>query len=304
MSGVLPTPLGVIGDYNLLEVLEPSGPGELFRARDTRHGRTVTVRLLPSGYPEDVAARRDLIEAARALVRLSHPNLTTLFGAGQHEGRIYLAFEHVQGHSLRLEMPQQPINVRRAVELGILIADGVAQAHASGYLHRGLAPDSIAVTARGHAKIAAFPLATRIGFVGVGTDAVLADYPSPEEARGEPGDDRSDVYSVGAVLYELLTAKPPHPRGAAAPSATNLRVPISLDTLVLQAVAPNPASRPATAAAFASALRAIERADLRDTHDRSPEPSRARGRSGMTIWLILALVVLSALGGVALWGLW
>jgi serine/threonine protein kinase len=253
MSNTIPGPLAVVAHYNLLERLEPAGPGELFRARDTRLGRTVAVRLLPPGFT-DPDTREEFIEKARGLAALSHPNVTTLFDVGEHEGGIYLVFEFLKGQSLRSEMGGRPINVRRALDLGIQMADAVADAHACGYVHGGLSPESVVITAKGHAKIPAFALASREGFASP-TDARLHDYDSPEEARGLASDERSDIYSVGAVLFEMLTGKRPLHRGTAAPSATNAHVPRELDEVVLKAVAPNPESRYQSAAAFAAELR-------------------------------------------------
>src|SRR5688572_30924294 len=104
MSDAAPVPVGVVAHYNLLERLEPAGPGELFRARDTRLGRTVAVRLLPADFATDEADRAALLEKARTLIALSHPNVTTLFQAGEHDGRVFLAFEFLKGQSLRAEM--------------------------------------------------------------------------------------------------------------------------------------------------------------------------------------------------------
>ena len=191
---------------------------------------------------------------------LSHPNVTTLFDAGEHEGRVYLAFEFLKGQSLRAEMAGRPLNVQRAVETAIQITDAIADAHANGFVHGGLSPESVAMTQRGHAKIPAFELAAHGGLRPrrrPGAEVRLLDYVSPEEAGGQPADDRSDIYSVGAILYEMLTAKRPNPKGAAAPSASNRHVPPELDAVVLRAVAPNPDSRPQSAAAFASELRGV-----------------------------------------------
>jgi len=172
---------------------------------------------------------------------------------------VYLAFEFLTGQSLRAEMAGRALKVQWAVEAAIQIADAIADAHANGFVHGGLSPESVAMTQRGHAKIPAFELAAHGGFDGAGGpgEVRLLDYLSPEEAGGQPADDRSDIYSVGAILYEMLTARRPNPKGAAAPSATNHHVPPELDELVLRAVAPNPASRPQSAAAFASELRGI-----------------------------------------------
>jgi eukaryotic-like serine/threonine-protein kinase len=252
MSGS-PTPLGVVAHYNLLEQLEPSGPGDLYRARDTKAGRTVAVRLLPADFTSDPAA---LISQARGMTILSHPNVTTLFDVGEHEGRVYLAFEFQKGQSLRAEAAGRAMNVRRAVEIAIQIADAISDAHAAGFVHGGLSPESIVISAKGRAKIPAFELAAHGGFDHDGRDARLRDYESPEEASGQPPDDRSDIYSVGAILYEMLTTRRPMLRGASAPSASNPKVPKEIDAVVLKALAPNPANRYQTAVGFAGELRA------------------------------------------------
>ena len=252
MSGS-PAPIGVVAHYNLLEQLEPSGPGDLYRARDTKAGRTVAVRLLPADFTPDPAA---LINQARGLTALSHPNVTTLFDVGEHEGRVYFAFEFQKGQSLRAESAGRAMNVRRAVEIAIQIADAVADAHAAGFVHGGLSPESIVISAKGRAKIPAFELAAQGGFEHDGREARLHDYESPEEANGQAPDDRSDIYSVGAILYEMLTTRRPMHRGASAPSASNPRVPKEIDAVVLKALAPNPASRYQSAVGLAGELRA------------------------------------------------
>ncbi len=252
MSGS-PAPIGVVAHYNLLEQLEPSGPGDLYRARDTKAGRTVAVRLLPADFTPDPAA---LINQARGLTALSHPNVTTLFDVGEHEGRVYFAFEFQKGQSLRAEAAGRAMNVRRAVEIAIQITDAVADAHAAGFVHGGLSPESIVISAKGRAKIPAFELAAQGGFEHDGREARLHDYESPEEANGQPPDDRSDIYSVGAILYEMLTTRRPMHRGASAPSASNPKVPKEIDAVVLKALAPNPASRYQSAIGLAGELRA------------------------------------------------
>ena len=252
MSGS-PAPIGVVAHYNLLEQLEPSGPGDLYRARDTKAGRTVAVRLLPADFTPDPAA---LINQARGLTALSHPNVTTLFDVGEHEGRVYFAFEFQKGQSLRAESAGRAMNVRRAVEIAIQIADAVADAHAAGFVHGGLSPESIVISAKGRAKIPAFELAAQGGFQHDGREARLHDYESPEEANGQAPDDRSDIYSVGAILYEMLTTRRPMHRGASAPSASNPKVPKEIDAVVLKALAPNPASRYQSAVGLAGELRA------------------------------------------------
>src|SRR6185295_16325562 len=185
MTQGVPAPIGTIAHYNLLERLDPSGPGELFRARDTRLGRTVTVRLLPAPFASGAAERAKLLDQAASIKLLSHPNIMTVFDAGEHDGRVYLVFEYLQGQSLRAEMAGRPLNVRRAVELAIQIAEAVSEAHAGGLIHGGLSPDTIVITAKGHAKIPAFELAARAGYDEAAGGGRLRDYDSPEEARGQ-----------------------------------------------------------------------------------------------------------------------
>ena len=299
-----PGPIGVVAHYNLLERLEPSGPGDLYRARDTRLGRTVALRLLPADFVTGPDGRAALVQQARAMTVLSHPNVTALFDAGEHEERVYLAFEFLKGQSLRAEMAGRPLNVQRAVEAAIHIADAIADAHANGFVHGGLSPESVAMTQRGHAKIPAFELAAHGGFDdrGAGGEVRLLDYVAPEEAAGQPPDDRSDIYSVGAILYEMLTARRPNPKGASAPSATNRHVPKELDSLVLRAVAPNPEARPQSAAAFAAELRHVSASiDAQGGAGDEADDGQTTGTSVGRVLRFAAIVLVAA--GLA-WLLW
>ena len=300
MSDAAPAPLGAVGHYNLLERLEPAGPGELFRARDTRLGRTVAVRLLPPDYP-DSPGGESLTERARSLIALSHPNVTTVFDVGEHKGRTYLVFEFMKGQPLRAEMAGRPMHVRRAVELAIQIGDGVADAHACGFVHGGLSPDSIMVTAKGHAKIPAFELAAHAGFDQSAAGARLHDYDSPEEARGQGVDERSDIYSVGAILYEMLTTRRPMHRGAAAPSVSNKTVSPEMDDIVLKALSPNVASRYQSVATFVAELRTA--AAVLDERERAEDAGEAAKGQAMSIGRVigLAVLILLALGLLLAW---
>lgn len=292
-GSTVPGPIGVVAHYNLLERLDPSGPGELFRARDTRLGRTVAIRWLPGDFVSGAAARESLVEQARAMTVLSHPNVITLFDAGEHDGRVFVAFEFLKGQSLRQEIAGRHLNVRRAVEAAVQIADAIATAHAAGFVHGGLSPDSVSMTAKGHAKVPAFELAAHTGFAT--SDGKLHDYDSPEEMQGHPPDDRSDVYSVGAILYEMLTGRRPNPKGSASATESNRHVPKELDELVLRAVSPNPDSRLQSMALFAGGLRAVV-AQL-DAHGGATDevgqyagPAPRRG-SGLVWAVVVALAV-------------
>ena len=282
-----------IGHYNLLEHLDPAGPGDLYRARDTKHGRTVTIRVLPPDFSGDPAG---LIAKANGVRSLSHPNAITLFDVGEHEGRVYLVFEFLKGQSLRAEMAGRHVNVRRALEIAIQIADAVAEAHAAGFVHGGLSPDTIVITAKGHAKIPAFELAVAAGLEQRDGQVRLRDYDSPEEARGKAADDRSDIYSVGAILYEMLTTRRPLHRGASAPSAANRHVPRELDDVVLKAVAPNPDSRYQSVATLAAELRAILAIlDVRGSAEDDDEAAARATNLPRVLTTTLAILVIVAL---------
>lgn len=289
-------PIGVIAHYNLLERIDSAGLGDLYRARDTRRGRTVGVRVLPTDFTEDKVG---LIERARAVQVLSHPNAITVFDVGEYDGRVYVVFEFLKGRSLRSEMGGRPVNVRRAVDMTIQIADAVAEAHAAGFVHGGLSPDSVVVTAKGNAKIPAFDLAVQSGLEYRDGQARLHDYDAPEEARGQAPDDRSDIFSVGAILYEMLTMRRPMHRGASAPGASNPNVTKELDAAVLKAVAPNPDLRYQSVAALAGDLRLISSAlELEEVgaveRDQAP-PSVNLGR------VVLITLVVLAMAGAVLW---
>lgn len=299
MTTSVPGPIAVIEHYNLLERLDPAGPGELFRARDTKKGRTVVIRILPEHFVE-ASSRSTFLDRARGLVDLSHPNIITVFDVGEHDGRIFIVFEFLKGQSLRTELGGRQLNVRRAIELAIQMADAVSDAHGCGYVHGGLSPESVVITAKGHAKIPAFALASRDGFAAPDA-ARLHDYDSPEEARGIQSDERSDIYSVGAVMYEMLTARRPMHRGASAPSASNPHVPPELDEIVLKAVAPNPDSRYQSAATFAAELRAVNAIfDVRGlAGDDSEEEENRTSNVGRI--LLLTAIMLLLIGGIAWW---
>ena len=296
MNSSAPAPIGVVADYNLLERLDPAGPGDLYRARDTRKGRTVYVRVLPRNFTTDSAG---LIERARGMSALSHPNVITLFDVGEHNGSVYLVFEFLKGQSLRAEMAGRQVNVRKAVELAIQMADALADAHAAGFVHGGLSPESVVVTARGHAKIPAFELAASGGFAHTEGQVRLHDYDSPEEAHGNRPDDRSDVFSLGAILYDMLTGRRPSHRGSSAPSASNAHVPHELDQIVLKAVAPNPDSRYQSMASLAADLRNI--LAFLDVREDAAEEQQRRARSTNVGRVLTMTVVLLLVVGVILW---
>ena len=208
-----------LGPYEILGLLGAGGMGEVYRARDTRIGRDVAVKVLPAGYAGDADRLRRFEQEARTIGSLNHPNLLVLFDVGTHEGAPYLVSELLEGSTLRGVLAQAPPTVRKAIDYGAQVARGLAAAHAKGIVHRDLKPENLFVTSDGRVKILDFGLArmtegpspaessalTASLPTGPGTVLGTAGYMSPEQARGQPLDHRTDIFAFGAVLYEMLT---------------------------------------------------------------------------------------------------
>ena len=253
---------------------------EIYRARDTKVGRTVALRLIRDEAFTDQAMRTAFLDDARAAAKLSHPNITTLFDVGEYDGGSYLAYEFASGISLRQECAGRVVNSRRAVELAGHIADALAEGHAQGLLHTDIRPETILVTHKGSAKLLEFGMAawTTGGRIraravaspqALGADAVsVVSYMSPEQALGGSIDVRTDIFSLGVVLYEMLAGR--HPFAAADVEKTLVNVtsavpPVpdvaggsdELWRLVARATAKEIDRRPKTAPTFSSQLRHI-----------------------------------------------
>src|SRR5256885_6971555 len=141
------------GQYKILARIGAGGMGEVYRARDTRHGRTVAIRVLPADLAGDHERRERLMREARASAALSHPNIAALYEVGEDQGHVFLAFEFVPGEPLSAVIGGRPLNRRRAVDLAVQIADALAEAHGAGIVHRDIKPGNIIVTPKGAAKI-------------------------------------------------------------------------------------------------------------------------------------------------------
>jgi Tol biopolymer transport system component len=209
-----------LGAYEVLAPLGAGGMGEVWRARDTRLHREVAIKVLPEALAGDPAALARFEREARAVAALSHPNILGLFDVG-HEGRTaYAVLELLAGTTLRERLVEGPLPPRKALELGREIALGLAAAHEKGIVHRDLKPENLFVTSDGRVKILDFGLArvetpqerlTQSPTEGVGTEpgTVMGTvgYMSPEQVRGRPADARSDIFSFGSVLYEMVSGE-------------------------------------------------------------------------------------------------
>ena len=271
-----------IGHYNLLERIGRGALGEVHRARDTRVGRTVALKILEPALIADDMRRRALFDEARLAARLSHPNIATLFEAGEADGVSFFAYEFAAGAPLRAEMAGRALNPRRAVELCIQIADALADGHAAGIVHGDLRPETVMVTAKGSAKLLDFGMSrwTRGGLTRRSAgrapdalpdeDAALVAYMAPEQALGGQTDGRADLFSLGTMLYEMLTGSNPFTAASVSatvmsiigatpppPSSRHAGVPVEVDPVVARALTKDLDHRYQSAASFSAELRQV-----------------------------------------------
>jgi hypothetical protein len=212
-----------LGPYEISAKLGEGGMGEVFRARDSKLDREVAIKVLPQHLAADAEALARFEREAKAVAALSHPNILAIFDFGRDGETAYAAMELLEGETLRERLTAGALPVRKALELAAQVAAGLAAAHARGIVHRDLKPDNLFLTRDGQVKILDFGLARQSEVQGSksqllaaptqgpGTEpgAVLGTvgYMSPEQVRGEPADHRSDLFSLGVVLYEMLTGK-------------------------------------------------------------------------------------------------
>jgi serine/threonine protein kinase len=300
-----------IAHYNLLERLGTGALGDVYRARDLKYGRTVALMMPAPELISGGGRREKFLEQARAAQTLNHPNIATLFDVVEEDERCYLAYEFAAGPSLRDEMAGRSMNMRRAIELAAQISDALAEGHSRGLIHGDLRPDNIVITPKGSPKILNFGLTgwTRSGQAraaaasadGLGADPHgVAGYLSPEQALGGAIDERSDVFSFGVLLHEMLTGRNPFSGSAPAttvmnvirlnpppPSAATPAVPAELDALVARALAKPVESRPSGALALSSDLRRIGSAlDARERRVDLPAPAAVTPESRGLGWLV------------------
>jgi eukaryotic-like serine/threonine-protein kinase len=208
------------GSYQILSLLGAGGMGVVYQARDTRLKRTVAIKVLPTDRVSDPERKRRFIREARAASALNHPNIITIHDIGNENGLDFIVMEHVAGKSLGQRIPRKGMPVKEALKLGIQMADALARAHSAGIIHRDLKPSNVMVTDDGVVKVLDFGLAklTEVERAEDGTRALESQteegmiigtlsYMSPEQAEGKKVDARSDIFSFGAVLYEMVSGQ-------------------------------------------------------------------------------------------------
>jgi serine/threonine protein kinase/Tol biopolymer transport system component len=211
-----------LGPYEVVSTLGAGGMGEVYRARDARLSRDVAVKVLPAAFSRDPERLRRFEQEARATAALNHPNILAIFDIGNHEESLYVVSELLEGETLRQRIQGGPVPPRKATDYALQIARGLAAAHDQGITHRDLKPENVFLTKDGRIKILDFGLAKlsqpEKGSSGADTPTVALQtepglvlgtvgYMSPEQVRGKPADPRSDIFSLGAILYEMVSGK-------------------------------------------------------------------------------------------------
>lgn len=215
-----------IAHFRVVGRIGRGGMGIVYRAQDEKLGRPVALKVLPPGFEQDRDRRSRFLREARAAAAVAHPNIATVHEVGEDEGRVFIAMELVEGVTLRSMLERGPLPPASAVRIGLQVARALAKAHAAGVVHRDLKPDNVMVGEDLHAKVLDFGLAkvTGPGASAIETPSAIErgetatregvllgtpQYMSPEQAKGRPIDARSDVFSLGIVLYEMVAGKRP-----------------------------------------------------------------------------------------------
>src|SRR5499427_7611140 len=308
-----------LGPYEILSELGAGGMGEVYRARDPRLGREVAIKVLPASFAQDADRLKRFEQEARAAGVLNHPNITAVYDFGSHDGAPYIVTELLEGETLRARLSTGAVPIRKAIDYAVQIAKGLAAAHEKGIVHRDLKPENVFLTNDGRVKILDFGLAklkpetvekgqTDMNTVSGGTQpgVVLGTmgYMSPEQVRGKAADKRSDLFSFGTILYEMLSGQKAFRGDTAADtitailtkeppdlSQTNKDVHPGLDRIVRHCLEKNPEERFESARDVAFDLEALSVVSTPTTAVSAERRSPARRPS----WpLLVGVAVVSA----------
>jgi eukaryotic-like serine/threonine-protein kinase len=304
--------------YRILRPLGAGGMGEVYLAEDERLGRRVALKFLPRSDAADPERRERLRREARALASLSHPGIAGIYALEEHHDRLFLVMEFIEGETLAQRLARRPLPVPELIERARVLADALAHAHGRGVVHRDVKPSNILITPEGATKLADFGLALHEGdtrLTAEGSTAGTAEHMSPEQTHGAALDARSDIFSLGVVLYEALTGTRPfarptleatfHAIRAEEPEPpTSLRsgIPLELERTVMKCLRKDPGSRYQHAEDLAADLRALggvtsASATGAGTTTASPPQRRKRPRLLVIPALLLVIAIAYLLNG-------
>jgi Tol biopolymer transport system component len=320
------TPGTKLGPYEIQSVLGAGGMGEVYRARDTRLERDVAIKVLSEPLAHDADRLRRFEQEARTIAALNHPNILGIHDIGVHDGAPFLVSEFLEGQTVREKLVLEPLPVRRAVEYALGIAEGLAGAHEKGIVHRDVKPENVFVTRDGRIKVLDFGLAklvrqeenreTEVTLTSPTLPGMVmgtVGYMSPEQVRGEPIDARSDIFSFGAVFYEMLTGKRAFKRETSAetmtailreePQALNdtgLQAPLELQRILARCLEKNVERRFQSASDLAFAIESLSGTSFGTTGTPTAKTvSQPKSRRAWLPWVIAAALAM----GTAVWEL-
>lgn len=298
------TPGSRIGGYEIVSALGAGGMGEVYRARDARLARDVAIKVLPERLAADPDALARFEREAKAVAALSHPNILGIFDFGSSDGTAFAVMELLEGETLRDRLASGALPPRKAVDYAAQVASGLATAHDKGIVHRDLKPENLFLTRDGRVKVLDFGLARQAATVAApgetstptvsrhtdpGTMLGTVGYMAPEQVRGAPADARSDIFGLGAVLYELVSGRRAFPGETAADCLSAILredpAPLSdgqpglaaIDRIVRRCLEKNPGERFQSARDLAFALTGLQHSSGAAAAGAGPEPSRRRG---------------------------
>jgi eukaryotic-like serine/threonine-protein kinase len=305
-----------LGPYEIQSPLGAGGMGEVYRARDTRLGRDVALKVLPESFAREGDRLHRFEQEARAVAALNHPNILAIFDTGQSDGSPFLVSELLEGETLRVVLDRGALSSRKATDYAVQIAQGLAAAHEKGIVHRDLKPENIFVNRDGRIKILDFGLAklaqkasaatsdgaTLTSHTALGVVMGTASYMAPEQVRGEAADPRTDIFAFGAVLYEMLSGLRAFRRDTPAETMTAVlkedppeltdpgrAVSPALDRIVRRCLEKDPEQRFQSAKDLSFALSALSGSDSSAAARILTSAKRAHA---LPLWASLALVVL------------
>ncbi len=286
-----------ISHYQILEKLGEGGMGVVYKAQDTILDRVVALKFLPAHLSASEQDKARFIQEAKAAASLNHPNICTIYGIEEHDGQMFIAMEFVEGQTLRDKGTSLPL--KQSIDVGIQLADGLAAAHEKGIVHRDVKPENIMLQKDGRVRIMDFGLAklkSASRLTKVGSTVGTTGYMSPEQVQGQESDHRSDIFSLGVILYEMFAGQSPF-KGAHE-TAINYEIvnvdpdPISsvkpevspeLDAVVLECMAKDVTERYQSVAEVGKELRRYKRESSRTRMSRISSPSQTYRPSGVQI---------------------